>query len=509
LLAQATKRGHRVTAFVRSPEKLTQLGGRIAVRKGDPCNVEELRAALDGHDVIVSALGLPGLGESSVLSDAAGATISAMQAAGVRRLLIVSAGMLFEDSPAIASILRRTLLRHIADDSARMERILESSGVDWTIVRPPRLTNGPLTGKYVAADGRMPPNSRLSMSRGDLASLLLDEAERPTHVRRIVGVSTPAGRGRTIAYWLATLVLATDCIVGGVMGGLRMQPFLGIIGHLGYPPYFMTILGVWYLLAGLALLAPRLPRLKEWAYAGLVFNYTGAAVSHVVSGDGAGALIGPILFAGLTFTSWTLRPSTRALPLNAARRATLETSDDRDAEMGSGRRDGSSRSVRGRHYGIRTIAYWTFTLIVAGEMVAGSTWDLLRIEYVRAVLTHLGYPLYLLFILGVWKLPCGLTMLVPRFPRLKEWAYAGAVFNYSGALVSHVSVGDGADKWAWPLIFAGFTLASWALRPPDRHLVLERPTASARPAAWILPLSLVVVFLILSLLTLPKGPPPP
>src|SRR5262245_36442825 len=511
LLAQATKRGHSVTAFVRSPGKLTELGTGVAVRKGDPCNVEELQAALGGHDVVVSALGLPGLGKSTILSDAARATVRAMQAAGVRRLLVVSAGMLFDDAATIALILRRTLLRHIANDSARMEAILESSGLDWTIARPPQLNNGPFTGKYVAMDGRVPPDSRLSMSREDLASFLLDELERPTHVRRIVGLSTVVGRGQTIAYWLATVVLAIECVVGGVMGGLRMQPFLGIIGHLGYPSYFMSILGVWYVLAGLALLAPRLPRFKEWAYAGLIFNYTGAAVSHLVVGDGAGALIGPILFAGLTLTSWALRPSSRRdfAQLNAARTATVHTYDDRDAQMGSSQADGSSTSVRGRDDWIRTIAYWTFTLIAAGEMVAGSMWDLLRIDYVRAVLTQLGYPLYLLFILGVWKLPCGVTMLVPCFPRLKEWAYAGAVFNYSGAAASHLLVGDGANKWVWPMVFAAFTLASRALRPLDRRLVPERPTGCARPAAWIIPLGLVVVFLVLSLLTLPKGSPSP
>jgi hypothetical protein len=398
--------------------------------------------------------------------------------------------MLFDASGTIALILRRTLLRHVATDSARMEQILESSGLDWTIVRPTRLTDGASAGSYVAADGRMPPDSRLSMSREDLASFLLDELERPAHVRRIVGLSTPAGRGRTLAYWLATLALATECVVGGLMGGLRLQPFLGIIGHLGYPPYFMSILGTWYVLAGLALLAPRLPRLKEWAYAGLIFNYTGAAVSHLMVGDGAPALIGPIFFAGLTAISWALRPSARRdlSPPSAAGTATVD---------------------RGGHHRIRTIAYWTFTLIAASEMVAGSMWDLLRIEYVRAVMTHLGYPLYLLFILGAWKLPCGVTLLVPRFPRLKEWAYAGAFFNYSGAVFSHLSVGDGADKWAGPLIFAAVTLASWALRPPERRLVLERPAGSARPAAWIVSLGLAVAFLVLSLLTLPKGPPPP
>jgi uncharacterized membrane protein YphA (DoxX/SURF4 family) len=94
-------------------------------------------------------------------------------------------------------------------------------------------------------------------------------------------------KSRTFAYWVTTLVLATECVVRGVMGALRLPPFIGIMGHLGYPAYFMTILGVWYVLAGAALLIPRFPRLKEWAYAGLVFNYMGAAASRLAVGDGA------------------------------------------------------------------------------------------------------------------------------------------------------------------------------------------------------------------------------
>jgi DoxX-like family len=115
-------------------------------------------------------------------------------------------------------------------------------------------------------------------------------------------------RSRNIAYWVTTLVLATECVVGGVMGALRLSPFIEINVHLGYPAYFMTILGVWYVLAGVALLAPRFPLLKEWAYAGLIFNYTGAAASHLAVGDGVGALIAPTVFTGLAVASWALRP---------------------------------------------------------------------------------------------------------------------------------------------------------------------------------------------------------
>jgi DoxX-like family len=157
--------------------------------------------------------------------------------------------------------------------------------------------------------------------------------------------------------------------------------------------------------------------------------------------------------------------------------------------------------------GGRTLAYWIFTVIVAGEMIAGAMWDLLRIEYVRVVLTHLGYPLYLLLILGVWKLPCGVVLLLPRFLRLKEWAYAGAFFNYSGAVASHVFVGDRATIWVWPLIFAIATVASWALRPPERRLAAARPAPDTRTIDWIVPIVVAVLLLVVSLLTLQTGAP--
>jgi len=289
------------------------------------------------------------------------------------------------------------------------------------------------------------------------------------------------GRTRTLTYWIATVILTVECVVGGVMASLRMQPFLGILEHLGYPTYLMSILGAWYFLAGLTLVAPGLPRLKEWAYAGLIINYTGAVVSHLAVGDDAGVVIAPIVFALLALTSWALRPSPR--------------------------RDLSNASEAVAPSRIRSVAYWAFTLIAASEMVAGSVWDLLRIDYVRSIFAHLGYPLFLLSILAAWKLPCAVVMLVPRFPRLKEWAYAGALFNYSGAAASHLSVGDGPGRWAGPLVFAAITLASWALRPPERRFELDRPTP-IRPSAWVVPAGLVLVLLVLSFLTLPKGSPP-
>ncbi len=180
LVEQARQRGHRVTAFVRSPEKLGPAGDGLTVIRGDPRNASELRAVLPGHDAVLSALGPPGIGPTTIVADCARSTVMAMQAAGVRRLLVVG----------VAAIARRTFLRNVARDSAEMERIVRASDLDWTIARPPRLTNGPLTRTYGVAEGSMPPAARFTISRADVADFLLDELEHPAHIRRIVGLAS-------------------------------------------------------------------------------------------------------------------------------------------------------------------------------------------------------------------------------------------------------------------------------------------------------------------------------
>lgn len=130
-------------------------------------------------------------------------------------------------------------------------------------------------------------------------------------------VATPRRlRGRTAtatAYWTTTAVLASECVVGGAMDLLRLPPFFPQLTELGYPAYLATILGGAKLAAGGVILAPRLPRLKEWAYAGIVINMAGAAASWVLHrGDLANA-IAPTAFVGLALASWALRPADRRL----------------------------------------------------------------------------------------------------------------------------------------------------------------------------------------------------
>lgn len=165
--------------------------------------------------------------------------------------------------------------------------------------------------------------------------------------------------------------------------------------------------------------------------------------------------------------------------------------------------------AQGRGAMIRRVAYCLFTVLVAFELSAGALWDLLRIDYVRVVLMHLGYPLYVLFILGVWRVPGALALLVPHFPRLKEWAYAGAFFEFTGAAASHFLVGDHANQWMGPAIFSGFTLLSWALRPASRRLPRVVSPGTGKPAmTWAVPILIVAAMLIVAFFTLPKGAPP-
>src|SRR5215831_480653 len=134
---------------------------------------------------------------------------------------------------------------------------------------------------------------------------------------------------------------------------------------------------------------------------------------------------------------------------------------------------------------VRAIAFWVFTIVVVFEMVAGGIWDLLGIEPVRVTSTRLGYPLYLLYILGIPKLLCAAALLAPRFARLKEWAYAGAFFNYTVAAASHLLAGSSGGMWIAPLAFAAFTMGSWALRPATRKSPGSIPTTTPmRAVTW-------------------------
>lgn len=129
----------------------------------------------------------------------------------------------------------------------------------------------------------------------------------------------------------------------------------------------------------------------------------------------------------------------------------------------------------------RPIAYWTTTILVAFFMTGGVAQLLQYRANPHGVVPELGYPMYFFGILGVWKILGAITILVPGFPRLKEWAYAGIFFDLTGAAVSCAAVG-GYGAYGFhvlaPLIIAGLTVASWALRPQSRTVGLLFPAKS-------------------------------
>ena len=126
--------------------------------------------------------------------------------------------------------------------------------------------------------------------------------------------------GRALAYWITTTAAAIAFAVPGVGDITRAPHFAEDMARLGYPPFFILILGTWKLLGAAAILAPGLPRLKEWAYAGMIFDLTGAAVTRAFVGDGVVSVLIPLLISVVVFSSWALRPRARRLtqPLKVA-----------------------------------------------------------------------------------------------------------------------------------------------------------------------------------------------
>jgi len=116
--------------------------------------------------------------------------------------------------------------------------------------------------------------------------------------------------------------------------------------------------------------------------------------------------------------------------------------------------------------------YWIFTGLLAALMAFGAIPDMLYAPEAVALFSHLGYPSYLLPFLGIAKLLGVIAIVVPRFPRLKEWAYAGFVFDLSGAMYSSISVGDPASNWAMFII--GFALIAGSYMLHHRRAALRQ-----------------------------------
>jgi putative NADH-flavin reductase len=192
IVRQAVERGHQVTAFVRSPANLKQFGDRIAIKQGDLLNISDLANAIRGNDAILSGFGprVPiAKSDANLLRDFATTLTTAMPRAGVRRLVVISTAFLFKDSIVPPTyLLGRLLFPGVVIDSSAMEQTMMQSRLDWTIVRPPQLTDNARTGKYRLRVGHL-PRFGFKISRADVADAFLNAVESPASIQKVLGVS--------------------------------------------------------------------------------------------------------------------------------------------------------------------------------------------------------------------------------------------------------------------------------------------------------------------------------
>jgi putative NADH-flavin reductase len=196
VVRQAVERGHHVVAVLRerAAEPAEWAGADVRAVRADVLDPQALSAALKGTDAVLSAIGSRGgRAPTTVCADAAGALIPAMAAAGVARLVVVSTSGLPApgDDPImrwLAKPVLRRVLKHPWADMARMEELVRSSPLDWTIVRPTRLIDGPRTGRARVATGSNPPNG-WTVSRSDVAAQLLACLDDEITVRSILSIA--------------------------------------------------------------------------------------------------------------------------------------------------------------------------------------------------------------------------------------------------------------------------------------------------------------------------------
>ncbi|MFH8767796.1 MULTISPECIES: NAD(P)-dependent oxidoreductase [unclassified Streptomyces] len=194
IVRQALGAGHRVTAVVRDPARLDVTGNTLEVFRADLADPQDLRAAVAGRDVVLSGLGARSRKDAGVAARLTRTVLGAMEAEGVRRLLVVSAGPVGPE-PESDGFLDRgmrglvsAILKDVYADLREMEAELARSGTDWTSVRPPRLQDKPLTGRYRTVVGGFPPKGRF-IARADVAHAMLSMIDDMGTVKQGVGVA--------------------------------------------------------------------------------------------------------------------------------------------------------------------------------------------------------------------------------------------------------------------------------------------------------------------------------
>jgi putative NADH-flavin reductase len=188
ILSQGLAQGHEVTAFVRDPARLALVGPRLHVATGTlPADAAALEAALRGQDAVICTLGVRNAFRSgSLIERAMQVLVPAMERAGVRRLLLVSAngvGETHRRSPLLPRIMYRLLLSDIFADKAAGEARVRASSLEWTIAYPTRLTDGPRSGRYRAGES-LELRCMPKIARADVADFVLSQLTDRAFIRK-------------------------------------------------------------------------------------------------------------------------------------------------------------------------------------------------------------------------------------------------------------------------------------------------------------------------------------
>ncbi|MFC5401356.1 NAD(P)-dependent oxidoreductase [Cohnella soli] len=194
VVEQAIESGHEVTVVARNPEAVDIRNERLEVVRGDVLNLDSFSERIAGKDAVISALGVNHRKPTTVYSEGTANIVKAMQAAGVRRLIgLSSAGLdIPDDTPTMQKLVIKYVIqpmyKYAYEDMARMEEKLRKSGLVWTVIRPPRLTNGPKSGTYRTSINETLPKAQ-SIARADLADYMLKSVEDSSSYQAIVEIS--------------------------------------------------------------------------------------------------------------------------------------------------------------------------------------------------------------------------------------------------------------------------------------------------------------------------------
>jgi putative NADH-flavin reductase len=195
LLSQALERGHTVTAVARNPAALELKHERLNVAKADAMNLASVEAVMPGHDAVLSSLG-PNklfLAKTTVFSVGGMNVARAMERTGLKRYIAVTSAGVEDHDPGFFFVYRwaiKPMLQAVYDDAKLFEAEVQKTQLDWTMVRPGRISDGPRTGKFEVSPRFLPRGKSFAITRADLAAFMLDELEQGKWIR-----GTPTLRG--------------------------------------------------------------------------------------------------------------------------------------------------------------------------------------------------------------------------------------------------------------------------------------------------------------------------